>query len=207
MMLKKGFRFDARSCSGCKTCQVACKDKQGHGMTTRFRRVYEISGGAWVQQGASWHQNVFAYHLSMSCNHCDKPICVEVCPSRAMRQNEDGIVTVDENRCLGCGYCAFACPYGAPLLDLSSGVMTKCDLCADLLREGKSPTCVAACPMRALELEDVEDLRQTLGRGAVFPFLQPTLTEPNWYVALHPDSDRAADGQARIANREEVEPK
>jgi len=67
-------RFDASSCSGCKACQAACKDHNGLGPTILWRRVYEVSGGGWARSGNAWTQDVFAWNLSLSCNHCEKPI-------------------------------------------------------------------------------------------------------------------------------------
>lgn len=206
MSTKLGFRFDSAACSGCKTCQAACKDKHRQEVGVRLRRVYEIAGGEWKKRGDAWLNDVFAYHLSLSCNHCARPICVEVCPSLAMTQGSDGIVRVNDQRCLGCGYCGWACPYGAPQYDTARGLMTKCDLCADYLEQGKPPACVAACPMRALEIGSVETLEVELGSSqAVFPLPQSNLTEPNLFVKPHPASQNAQKNQARVANREEVE--
>jgi Fe-S-cluster-containing dehydrogenase component len=86
------FTFDATFCSGCKACQAACKDKNDLPTGLLWRRVVEVSGGAWQQEGDAWKHSVFAYNLSMSCNHCVHPKCAGVCPVDAFILREDGIV-------------------------------------------------------------------------------------------------------------------
>ena len=85
-MRQVGFYLDAGACSGCKACQVACKDRNGLGTGVLWRRVYEVVGGGWRQEGAAWVQDVVAYNLSIGCNHCGRPICAEVCPAGAMQK-------------------------------------------------------------------------------------------------------------------------
>jgi anaerobic dimethyl sulfoxide reductase subunit B len=194
------FRFDSSSCSGCKACQVACKDRNHLPAGVLWRRVYEVTGGGWTRDGAAWKNDVFAYHLSVACNHCVEAICVEVCPSGAMVRRDDGVVLLEDARCLGCRLCSWACPYGAPQYDPSRGRMTKCTLCVENLEEGKPPSCVAACPMRALELDRSED------EGAADPYPLPDrrLTRPSIIVQAHPDAVRAGRGTAGVGNGEEV---
>ena len=143
------FYFDSASCSGCKTCQAACKDKYNLEVGILWRRIYEITGGDWKKEGHAWRPNLFAYNVSISCNHCEDAICIKNCPTAAMHKRKDGIVHVDESKCIGCRYCEWACPFGAPQYDAERGVMSKCTLCSDYLEEDKLPVCVSACPMRA----------------------------------------------------------
>ncbi|MFO7892720.1 MAG: DMSO/selenate family reductase complex B subunit [Longimicrobiales bacterium] len=220
------FWFDASACSGCKACQVACKDKHGLPLGVRWRRVYEVTGGGWERRGDAWLSSVFAYNVSMACNHCERPICMEVCPTRAITRRDDGLVLIDADRCMGCRYCEWACPYGAPQYDAAAGVMTKCTFCADELDAGNPPACVAACPLRVLDFGTVEALEAKYGPGAVpAPLPDPSLTDPGLVVTAHPasassgrgsgggapasseEADTAAparDGAPRVANREEV---
>ncbi len=157
MANKLGFYFNGSACTGCKACQIACKDKSDLPVGVTWRRVAEYSGGEWVNNSdGTCTQNVFAYYISVACNHCDNPICAEVCPTQAMFKREDGIVLIDESKCIGCRYCEWTCPYGAPQFEEDQGVMTKCNLCYDSVDEGQSPSCVAACPSRALFFGDID---------------------------------------------------
>jgi anaerobic dimethyl sulfoxide reductase subunit B (iron-sulfur subunit) len=88
------------------------------------------------ERGESWHNNTFTYYLSIACNHCDEPVCVSGCPTGAMhKREEDGLVLVDDNICVGCRYCEMRCPYGAPQFDAQAKVMRKCDGCLDRLEK------------------------------------------------------------------------
>jgi Fe-S-cluster-containing dehydrogenase component len=103
-------------------------------------------------------------NVPMSCMHCEEAHCVTVCPTGASyKRAEDGIVLVDPSRCMGCNYCAWACPYGARELDQDKGVMKKCTLCVDriydqqLPEEERQPACVLACPTHARHFGDYDD--------------------------------------------------
>jgi anaerobic dimethyl sulfoxide reductase subunit B (iron-sulfur subunit) len=157
-MKQYAFYFDSSSCSGCKACQVACKDRHGLRVGLLWRRVYEVTGGTWTRRGEAWISSVFAYHVSLACNHCEQPICAEVCPTGATAKRADGIVLIDPDKCIGCRYCSWACPYGAPQYDAEAGRMTKCTFCAEDLGAGLPPSCVAACPLRALDFGERTEL-------------------------------------------------
>ena len=150
------FTFDASACSGCKACQEACKDKNNLPVGVMWRRVIEVSGGGWVQEGEAWTNNVFAYNLSIACNHCVHPKCAGVCPTDAYVHRADGIVYIDPDKCMGCGYCSWACPYNAPRYNPELGQMAKCNFCFDNIDAGLPPSCVAACPMRVLNFVEVD---------------------------------------------------
>ena len=201
-MTRLAFFFDSSTCSGCKTCQMACKDKNDLPVGQIWRRIYEVSGGGWRKDGASWTQDVFAYNLSLSCNHCEDPICARNCPTKAIRKREDGIVLIDQASCIGCKYCSWVCPYGAPQFDPDRGVMGKCDLCADYVDQGKNPSCVDACPMRALDFGDYDELVEKHGASAhVYPLPNPSITDPSIVVKAHKDAGGAGPG---VSNIEEV---
>jgi DMSO reductase iron-sulfur subunit len=213
-MSSYAFVFDASSCSGCKACQVACKDKNNLPLGVLWRRVYEVSGGKWTHTGEAWTSTVFAYNLSIACNHCVHPKCAGVCPVDAYEVRLDGIVLINPQKCIGCGYCAWACPYDAPQVDKSAGYMTKCNLCYDNLDIGLPPACVAACPLRCLEL--VESSTQGIEKkglvlweipGAEHPFPLPKLsrTEPHLVIKPHPGPKQVGEG-THVSNREETSP-
>ncbi|EAU0904303.1 dimethylsulfoxide reductase subunit B, partial [Salmonella enterica subsp. enterica serovar Cerro] len=170
MTTQYGFFIDSSRCTGCKTCELACKDYKDLTPDVSFRRIYEYAGGDWQEGNGVWHQNVFAYYLSISCNHCEDPACTKVCPSGAMHKRDDGFVVVNEEVCIGCRYCHMACPYGAPQYNAAKGHMTKCDGCYDRVAEGKKPICVESCPLRALDFGPIDELRKKHGElAAVAP--------------------------------------
>lgn len=186
--LQYAFYFDASRCTGCKTCVIACKDKnniQQPGI--QLRRVYEESGGDWIEDEAAktWKQNIWAYFVSVSCNHCDDPACVKVCPTGAHAKHFDlgGLVLIDGEKCIGCGACAVACPYEAPQLDHKERKMRKCDMCMDRISKQELPICVAACPQRALDFGTVEELRKRHGDdGMIAPLAAAEYTKPNLLI-------------------------
>ena len=110
-------------------------------------------------------------HFPKSCLHCDEAACVTVCPTGASyKRGEDGIVLVQEDLCIGCGLCAWACPYGARELDADQGVMKKCTLCIDriynenLAEADRRPACVACCPTGARHFGDLADPDSAVSR-------------------------------------------
>ena len=190
MTARRGFQLDLAGCTGCKACQMACKDKHDLGEGVLWRKVVAVEAGT------------DAYFVSVACMHCDAPICVEVCPTKAMRQREDGVVFIESTRCIGCGYCAWACPYAAPQYDAAAGVMTKCDLCRDHLELGRPPACVEACPMRVLTLDALPEADD--GTRSTFPLPPAALTRPRTSLLPHRDVGHAARSDPRIANEEEL---
>jgi anaerobic dimethyl sulfoxide reductase subunit B (iron-sulfur subunit) len=201
-----GFYFDANQCTGCKACQVACKDKWDLDVGITWRRVAEFSGGAWVANAdGTFTQSVFAYYTSLACNHCQSPLCVDVCPAGAMQKREDGIVMIDQNACIGCRYCEWACPYSAPQFDEARGVMTKCNMCYDAVDAGELPTCVAACPSRALMYGELDELRAANGDVAAIAPLPPAdITNPSLVIRPHRDAAPVGSKSGVLANPEEV---
>lgn len=181
MIKNPSFYFNSELCTGCKTCMIACKDKNNLPKDVKWRKVLEYSGGEWIQVAHNaYEQNVFAYYVSLSCNHCADPACVKGCPTKAMNKDENGIVSVNQDRCVGCKYCEWNCPYGAPQFNPEKQRMSKCDFCKDYLEEGKSPSCVAACPCRALDFGSYEELLAKYGNPAhIAPLPSPELTNPH----------------------------
>lgn len=205
MAEKLGFYFDQTVCNGCKACQIACKDKHDLPAGVTWRRVVEYTGGTWQHDGNTVTPNVFSYYTSISCNHCEDPICVKVCPTTAMHQNEDGTVTVDRHKCVGCRYCEWACPYSAPQYNPELGHMTKCDLCADYRAEGQDPACVAACPARALDWGPIDELRAKYGNtDNIEPLPDPSITRPHLVITPHRHAQQSGTGTGEIKNPREI---
>jgi anaerobic dimethyl sulfoxide reductase subunit B len=201
-----GFYINLSGCSGCKACQIACKDKNDTPVGVIWRKVYEVTGGEWLQRGDALIDNTFTYYVSSACNHCSSPVCLDVCPSQAIwKREEDGIVLIDYDRCIGCRYCEWACPYGAPQYNEEVQVMTKCDFCYDYIDAGQKPACVSACQMRVLDFGEMEELRAKYGSlDDVAPLPDPDYTEPNHVFTPHRDALRAPAIGASIGNKEEV---
>lgn len=151
-MAQFGFHFDMTACGACKTCQIACNDKNDLKAGELFREVRSYEGGSFPKP--------WIYYLSMSCNHCEEPLCVDNCPTGASyKRSEDGIVVIDEDKCVGCKYCLWSCPYDARVYFEDKGVVGKCNMCVDLLEEGQNPACVDACVMRAIDYGDIDELK------------------------------------------------
>ena len=168
-----GFSFDQRRCTGCKTCEMACRDYHDLGTGPAFRTVHEYAGGTWIQNDeGAWEHDVFAFYVSMSCNHCTNPVCLRFCASDAIAKDDFGYVRVDAARCTGCQVCALSCPYLGPI-------------------------CVEACPQRALDFgiyDDIADHPLMVERVATMP--DPVITQPNYAIEPCEAALRAADAVA-----------
>jgi Fe-S-cluster-containing dehydrogenase component len=172
---KLGLVIDLDTCVGCHACAVACKEWNAGGIAgpltdedpygkepfgVWFNRVHSYE----VEPLAAAAQQAMTVHFPRSCLHCETPACVTVCPTGASyKRAEDGIVLVDEDKCIGCKLCSWACPYGAREYSAVEGVMKKCTLCVDRIYNEhldeieRQPACVQACPTRARHFGDLGD--------------------------------------------------
>ena len=157
-----GFYFDQTRCTGCSACAVACKDWHDvpAGPVNYMRVLYNEKGK---------FPNVFVSYLIGPCLHCLDPVCVPACPVKAIsKREEDGIVVVDTQACLGneeCDVkCLKACPYDAPQFGPEPGAkMSKCNFCLDRWTDNQLPICVEACPTRALDAGPLEEMKAKYG--------------------------------------------
>jgi formate dehydrogenase iron-sulfur subunit len=142
------FHFDMGSCIGCKCCVVACNEQNGNPASINWRRVGEMEGGV--------YPNAQRAFLSMGCNHCLEPTCLEGCPVDAYSKDPvTGIVRHNADTCIGCQYCTWNCSYGVPQFNPERGVVGKCDMCHGRLELAQAPACVNACPEGAIQIEIV----------------------------------------------------
>ncbi len=204
MVSQYAFFVDSNACSGCKTCQVACKDYNDLPAGVHWRRVYEISAGGWQKNQDAWISTVAVYNLSVACHHCIEPACVEVCSPQAMWKREDGLVLFDISRCTRCLSCKAACIYGAVRTDPLTSV-SKCNFCVDELARGRPPICVAACPNRALDFGEFSDLRKKHGDvSRVFPLPDPSGFKPALVIRPHRNTASVQGQSPNVSNWEEL---
>ncbi|HEY3365884.1 MAG TPA: DMSO/selenate family reductase complex B subunit [Symbiobacteriaceae bacterium] len=198
-----GFHVDMSVCLGCRTCTIACKDKNDLEVGQLYRKVIEVEGGDYTVTGKAVIPNVFAYWISISCNHCAEPRCLQNCPTGAITKREqDGVVTIDQDVCIGCRYCTWSCPYDAPQYNPAKGTTGKCNLCVDLIEKGREPACVAACPVRAIHVGPIAELKKQFGGTMQVKSLpDPALTKPNSLYTPHRDAVRGDASAAPTARR------
>lgn len=143
--MRAAFVFDPDRCTSCEACRIACGIENNGGVDTGWRTITTFN--------PQRHPALPTRHLSLACNHCDTPACALGCPAAAYdRDPKTGAVLLNPEKCIGCRYCSWVCPYDAPKFDEGRGVMTKCTFCSPRLAEGGQPACTAACPTGALSL-------------------------------------------------------
>lgn len=150
--MRKGFTFDAALCVNCKACSAACILENGLQPGTR-------SLFTWNDHALPL---VSVINLSMACNHCEESACASGCPAIAYTINGDGVVIHHPDRCMGCRYCTWRCPYDAPKINVALGYIEKCHFCADRADEGVEPACVTACPTGALKMTETDIFENSL---------------------------------------------
>lgn len=171
-----GMLYDSTLCIGCKACVVACKQANGmpiestdenplwdtpletSGSTLNVIKLYKNGSGEHKDQ----EENGFAF-MKRHCLHCVDPSCISVCPVSAMTKDPiTGIVEHHKDRCIGCRYCVYSCPFGIPKYEYNEafGQIQKCQFCAHLQAEGKIPACCDVCPTGATLFGRVDDLKE-----------------------------------------------
>jgi len=211
-----GLVIDLDTCVGCQACVVVCKEWNtgGYGAPLADEPAYGAGpSGTWLNRVHGFEAGSGAdgrmVHFPKSCLHCENAHCVTVCPTGAsFKRAADGIVLVDEDKCIGCGLCAWACPYGARELDSQAGVMKKCTLCVDrieatdLPESEREPACVRTCPATARHFGDLADpdskvSRLVAERGGFDLMAELGYRPTNKY--LPPRPGRRGDGQPEAA--------
>lgn len=167
-MSSVGWIVDLTRCIGCHACYTACKAENRTPLRTDWRQV--------IMRERGTYPNPVREFISMACNHCLEPACLKSCPVGAITKRFDGVVLIDQARCIGCRYCMFACPYGAPRIDTLTSKVTKCTMCVHRLDAGLQPACVETCLTGALQF-----VRRLDGPAGPVPegFNDPGQTRPN----------------------------
>lgn len=159
--------YDATRCTACRGCVVACKNwNQLPAVIEPFEGNFDTHKGdtrAHTYTIIQFHEDedIFGpkwYFRKHQCMHCEYPACVEVCPRGALTKTEWGAVVKDYQKCIGCQYCVYACPFGIPKYDKAKDIVTKCTMCADRVEAGLIPACAKTCPSGALKFGRRDEL-------------------------------------------------
>jgi Fe-S-cluster-containing dehydrogenase component len=161
------FYIDPNRCIGCQACVQACSECDTHRGTSMIHLEY-------VERAAS------VQTVPVVCMHCEQPTCAEVCPADAIKRTGDGVVqSARKPRCIACGNCVLACPFGVPEVYEDKQLMMKCDMCYDRSSVGKKPMCATVCPSQALFFgtrEQIDQLRPMSVPTNRFQFGNQTIT-------------------------------
>ncbi len=147
MAFQRGWNLDLSKCTGCHACEAACHKENNTPPTVKYRTVLEVESGTYPDTKFSF--------IPMACYHCADPACLAACPVDAITKDaEDGVVLIDQDKCIGCRYCEAACPYGAPRFNESTQKVEKCTYCKHRVGVAATPTlkpaCVVTCVGEAL---------------------------------------------------------
>lgn len=155
-----GISYNEENCIQCHGCEVACKSWRNVELGVRWRRIKNIWQGS--------YPNVKNLTASIACMHCVEPVCVEVCPEGAIKKrDEDGVVVVDRDKCIGCETCLEKCPFDVPAFGVDNK-MQKCDMCVNEIDfEIDSPPCVETCPTKALLFVKLDEQEKRVGEEAL----------------------------------------
>jgi Fe-S-cluster-containing dehydrogenase component len=145
-MGKVSLIFFKKDCMGCHACEVACKQEHGLGVGPRLVRVIEKAPD----------------YKPIYCHHCANAPCKESCPVEAITRNDQGIVLIDKELCIGCKACVEACPFGAMQFDDDQDLAFKCDLCYERQGNGQAPACSTVCPTGCIFWGDSKTLSKRI---------------------------------------------
>lgn len=174
-MTKYGMVINTVRCIGCQTCSFACKMENNVPAAMRWSRV--VTEDSDMEDGSvGVYPNLSRTYIPLACQHCENPACEKVCPTGATYKDDNGVVLVDYNKCIGCRMCMGACPYNVRQFNWNEplrypdfnygdkdvavrnkGVVEKCTFCHERTERGEEPMCVICCPTRARTFGDLDD--------------------------------------------------
>ena len=186
--MRYGMLIDKTKCYGCGACAVICKQRHATPPKVMWCRVYEEEVGE--------YPNAHREFTPATCMHCENAPCVKACPTGASYVSEDGLVLIDQSKCIGCRYCIIECPYEARFLDegedhsyfpgmettpyeaayegsFTKGTVSKCVRCYDRVQEGLDPACVSVCPAKVRIFGDLDDPESELNKEIAKRNAQP----------------------------------
>lgn len=216
---KLGLVIDLDTCVGCHACVISCKEWNTGGYGAPLADTDAYGGdpsGTFLNRVHTFevkpeNKPAMVTHFPKSCLHCEDAPCVTVCPTGAsFKRSEDGIVLVHEDYCIGCGLCAWACPYGAREMDGVEKVMKKCTLCVDRIyndnipEEDRVPSCVRTCPAGARHFGDLgdedSDVSKLVAARGGFDLMPEQGTKPvNKYLPPRPKQQMLDDEPVNLA--------
>ena len=164
-MARYGMLINTKKCVGCYACRLACQAKNHLEPGESFIKFHELETGT--------YPNVYNEIVPTQCQHCEDAPCAAVCPTGAAYIGADGIVGVDEGRCIGCKYCMAACPYQARIVQESTGVVEKCRFCWENGEPGNPPACVGTCISGARVFGDLDDPESDISKAIAQYHAQP----------------------------------
>jgi len=168
-MSQYGFYFDKDKCVGCRACEVACQIWNDSDQTVKWRNVSAVMQGTYPQ--------LDSVNASLACMHCGDAPCKIACPRSAItKHSETGQLTVDQERCVGCMFCLWACPFAAPQLG-ALGKMEKCNFCEDR-PVGMKKACEEVCPNHAIVSGEVDDIARLHDQGVMLGHEEPDIETP-----------------------------
>ncbi|MBI4686716.1 MAG: 4Fe-4S dicluster domain-containing protein [Nitrospirae bacterium] len=148
---------DLEHCIGCQSCTMGCKGENNTPVGVDYNRVIEVEEGEF--KDSKEKPDIRVNFIPMPCMHCGKPACLAACPVGAIeKRKEDGIVLINKDKCIGCRYCAWACPFGHPAFNAEAKVMEKCTLCVHRLEKGLKPACVETCTPKVRFFGEMSEL-------------------------------------------------
>jgi Fe-S-cluster-containing dehydrogenase component len=187
------FFIDPSRCIGCQSCVQACSECDTHKGESMIHLEF-------VDRQHSTQT------VPVVCMHCEQPTCAEVCPADAIKRTADGVVqTARKPRCIACGNCVLACPFGVPEVHVKEQLMMKCDMCYDRTSVGKKPMCATVCPSQALFFGTREQIRALRPQSTAlnrFQFGEQTITtRVNVMMPRSPTAPRHLDVTAAMDDR------
>ncbi len=169
-MKKKTMVIDLDRCIGCYSCEVACKNENKVDLGVTYNKVLTMGP-------VGTFPNLEQYYLPSICQACDNAPCVEVCPTEATHIDENGVILIDKEKCIGCLLCMDACPYGARSFNKNTEVVEKCTLCEHL--GDKDPICVTACCAKARYVGDAGDKNSIVNKKVADAGMHNTHSMPD----------------------------